>query len=308
MDKHTDVLDISFSTRIGNRFRDYYELCKPRVVMLMILTSMVGMALATPHVVPLSIFILGNVGIALSAGAAAVLNHLVDRRIDAVMLRTQKRPIPQGKISPGRALFFAICLIALSMWILFFYVNVLAAVLTFCSLIGYAGIYTLYLKRATPQNIVIGGAAGAAPPLLGWVCVTGHIAPLALILFLIIFVWTPPHFWALAIHRHEEYAKVNIPMLTTTHGIAYTKRSILLYTLLLCAVTILPFATGMCGWLYLACALVLDGIFLYWSVYLTFSDNKAIPMKTFRYSIWYLMFLFTALLFDHYTSMVKWFH
>lgn len=281
-------------------WRAYLELCKPRVVLLMLLTSVVGMFLATPGWVPLDVLIYGNLGIGLAASSAAAINHLVDQRIDALMSRTQYRPLPSGKITPVQAWSFAAILGIISMVILVTLVNTVTAILSLLTLVGYAGIYTLYLKRATPQNIVIGGAAGAAPPMLGWSAVTGTIDPHSLLLVLIIFVWTPPHFWALAIYRYNDYAKAKIPMLPVTHGIPFTKLSILLYTVLLVAVSVLPFATHMSGLIYLVGALILGGIFVYYAVQLKRSNNPMIAMATFRYSIWYLMLLFVVLLVDHY--------
>ncbi len=281
-------------------WRDYLQLCKPRVVMLMMLTALVGMCLASPGAIPLHALIFGNIGIALAASSAATINHLLERHLDKLMRRTERRPIVQGKISPQHALTFAAILCFASLIILISLVNLLTALLTFITLIGYAGIYTLYLKHATPQNIVIGGLAGAAPPLLGWVAVTGHIDPPSLLLVLIIFAWTPPHFWALAIHRYDDYAKAKIPMLPNTHGIPYTKLNILLYTGLLTAVSTLPFVIGMSGWIYLIIASLLNIRFLYWAIRLMISHQKEIPIHTFRYSIWYLMLLFSAFLIDHY--------
>ena len=281
-------------------WRDYLELCKPRVVALMVLTAIVGMYLATPGQVQWHVLCFATLGIALAAASAAAINHLVDRNIDCMMARTRGRPLPSGRVSPRHAWYLAAVLGVASMLILVCLVNLLTAVLTFLTLIGYAGIYTLYLKRATPQNIVIGGAAGAAPPLLGWVAVTGHLDPQALLLVLIIFVWTPPHFWALAIHRYKEYARANIPMLPVTHGIAFTKLSVFLYTLLLTAVTLLPVTIGMNGWLYLVGALLLDVGFLYWAGVLLWTQRADAALKTFRYSIVYLMMLFIILLIDHY--------
>src|SRR3990167_6397423 len=281
-------------------WHDYLELCKPRVIMLMILSSIVGMCLAIAGFVPWSILLLGNIGIAFSAASAAVINHLLEHHLDKLMQRTQRRPIVQGKITPRHAALFALALAALSMILLITFINTLTALLTFATLIGYAGIYTIYLKHATSQNIVIGGLAGAAPPMLGWVAVTGHIDPPSLLLMLIIFTRTPPHFWALAIHRVEDYAKANIPMLPNTHGIPYTKLHILFYTLLLTIVTLLPFIIQTSGWLYLIAALILDGGFIYWAIRLMISHAKEVPMRTFRYSIWYLTGLFIALLIDHY--------
>ncbi len=281
-------------------WRDYYEMCKPRVVMLMILTSMVGMFLAVPGMVPWDILILGNLGIALVAGSGAVVNHLIDYRVDSVMKRTHNRPIPQGRVDQKQAAFFAAAIGVAGMLILLFWVNPLCAWLTLASFVGYAFIYTGYLKRATPQNIVIGGLSGAMPPLLGWSAVTGTIEPGALILVLIIFAWTPPHFWALAIHRKEEYAKTGIPMLPVTHGEHLTKIHIILYTVIMFLTTLLPYLTGMSGPIYLLAAVVLGLGFLWWSLLLMYKPNASTAMDTFRYSIVYLMVLFVVLLADHY--------
>ncbi len=282
-------------------WRDYYELTKPRVVMLIVFTAIVGMFVSVPGwpgAVPL---VFGTLGIGLASSSAAVFNHVLDARIDIQMMRTRGRPLPQGKLTERSALTFASGLCVISMIILWFVVNPLTAVLTFFSLIGYAVVYTAWLKRATPQNIVIGGAAGAAPPVLGWTAVTNELHSGALLLFLIVFVWTPPHFWALAIARKEEYAKVDIPMLPVTHGDAYTRLNILLYTILLVLVTILPYLIGMSGVIYLLSALVLDAIFLYYAVQMYRDrDDVELPMKTFKYSITYLGFLFAAILVDHY--------
>lgn len=293
-------------SRVMSRFnektplRAYYELCKPRVVALMLLTALVGMHLAVPGWVPWQALVFGTIGIALGAGSAAVLNQLVDQRIDSIMRRTHKRPLPTGQVSTKQALLFSFALGCASMLVLATLVNPLTAVLTLLSLIGYAFIYTMYLKRATPQNIVIGGAAGAAPPLLGWTAVTGQLDPHALLLVLIIFVWTPPHFWALAIYRYKEYAKANIPMLPVTHGVWFTKISILLYTVLLVLVSLLPYLTGMSHWIYLLGASLLGARFIQWCIRLLRSDKPIIAMQTFRFSITYLMLLFVALLIDHY--------
>lgn len=285
----------------GNaHWKDYLELTKPKVVALMILTSVIGMCLATPGWVPLKIFIFGNLGIALCAGSAAVINHVVDRQIDLVMARTHKRPVATGRVEPVQALLFAAAIGLTGMAILIFMINPLTAWLTFASLVGYAVIYTLILKRATPQNIVIGGIAGAAPPLLGWTAVTGQFEGHGLLLVLIIFAWTPPHFWALAIHRKAEYAKADVPMLPVTHGEAYTKLHILLYTLIMVVVTVLPFLTGMSGVLYLLGALALGARFIYWSIVLMRNSRPHAAIKTFKYSITYLMLLFVVLLIDHY--------
>jgi protoheme IX farnesyltransferase len=281
-------------------WRDYLELTKPKVVLLMLITSLVGMFLATRAGVPWTVLLFGNLGIGLCAGAAAAVNHVVDRRIDALMARTYKRPVTTGRVTPTAALGFALLLAVAGMSLLMLFTNALAAWLTLASLLGYAVIYTGFLKRATPQNIVIGGLAGAAPPLLGWVAVTGHLSAEPLLLVLIIFAWTPPHFWALAIHRKAEYAKADIPMLPVTHGEHYTKVHILLYTLVMFAVTLLPYAIHMSGPLYLGCALLLGGRFLYWAWVLYRDSRPHAAISTFKYSIWYLFLLFIALLADHY--------
>ena len=281
-------------------WRDYLELCKPKVVLLMLVTVVVGMYLATPGWVSLPLLGFSLAGIGLSASSAAAINHLVDRRIDAIMDRTKKRPVAHGRISINQALGFALFIGALGLSLLVLFVNTLTAVLTFITLIGYAGIYTGYLKRATSQNIVIGGLAGAAPPLLGWTAVTNQLDPQALLLVLIIFTWTPPHFWALAIYRFEEYRHAKIPMLPVTHGIQFTKFSIYLYTILLLVVSILPFVVGMSSWLYLIGALILGGRFLFWAHRLYTSDKPVVAMQTFRFSIIYLLLLFVFLLLDHY--------
>ena len=284
-------------------WRDYLELTKPRVVVLMLITSLVGMFLATRAGVAWQVLVFGNLGIGLCAGAAAAVNHVVDRRIDSIMARTLKRPVTSGRVSPAAALSFALLLALSGMALLLVFTNELAAWLTLASLLGYAVFYTGFLKRATPQNIVIGGLAGAAPPLLGWVAVTGHISAEPLLLVLIIFAWTPPHFWALAIHRKAEYAKADIPMLPVTHGEHYTKVHILLYTCIMFAVTLLPYAIHMSGLLYLVCAVVLGGRFLHWAVVLYRDSKPHAAINTFKYSIWYLFALFIALLVDHYLIM-----
>jgi protoheme IX farnesyltransferase len=286
-------------------WRDYKELTKPNVVLLMILTSAVGMLMAVPGMVPLDALLLGNLGIALCAGAAAAVNHLVDQRIDQRMARTYKRPVAQGRVGTLQAAAFALVIGSLGMAILLIWVNALTAWLTLASLVGYAFVYTMFLKRATPQNIVIGGLAGAAPPLLGWTAVTGEIHGHALLLVLIIFAWTPPHFWALAIHRREEYAAVDIPMLPVTHGVAFTKLHILLYTIIMFLITLLPYATRMSGPLYLLGAVVLGCGFIYWAVELMRGRNPDAPMETFKYSIIYLMALFVVMLVDHYLFPVS---
>jgi protoheme IX farnesyltransferase len=281
-------------------WQDYLALTKPRVVALIVLTSIVGTLLSTPGLPPLVPLVLGNLGIALAAASAAAINHVLDRRIDARMARTRSRPLPTGHLDLPRALAFAVVLGAASMAILIVWVNALTAALTFASLIGYAIVYTVWLKRATPQNIVIGGAAGAAPPVLGWAAVTNSIDPNALLLFLIIFAWTPPHFWALAIARRSEYAKVDIPMLPVTHGVEFTRLHVLLYTVILVLVTLLPFLTRMSGLIYLAAAIGLNIRFLWHAVVMKFSGREELPMRVFRFSINYLMWLFLALLIDHY--------
>jgi len=281
-------------------WRDYYELTKPKVVMLLVFVAVVGMVLAVPGWPGAVPMIVGTLGIGMAASSAAIVNHVLDARIDIQMSRTHNRPLPQGKLSEANALTFAMILCVISMCLLWFLVNPLTAVLTFCSLIGYAVIYTVFLKRATPQNIVIGGAAGAAPPILGWTAVTGEVHSDALLLFLIIFTWTPPHFWALAIAKKDDYERVGIPMLPVTHGNAFTRNYILLYTILMVLVTIIPYLSGMSGLIYLVAALVLGGRFLYYAIRLKSDTGVELPMKVFRFSISYLMLLFTALLIDHY--------
>ena len=282
----------------------YLELCKPKVVALIVFTAIVGMILAVPGWPPLPEFIAGTVGIALAAGSAAAINHLLDQRIDAVMARTRNRPLPTGQLGVNQVLTFALILAVVSMAVLVIWANTLTAVLTFFSLIGYAIIYTVWLKRATPQNIVIGGAAGAAPPVLGWAAVTGAVDHNALILFLIIYVWTPPHFWALAIHRRQDYAAVDIPMLPVTHGVRFTRWHIFFYTILLVIVTTLPFLTGMSGPLYLSGVTVLNLGFLWYAFRLLRENDERLPMQTFGSSIIYLMVLFVFLLADHYLMMM----
>ncbi|NER62420.1 protoheme IX farnesyltransferase [Pseudomonas sp. MAFF212428] len=281
-------------------WRDYLELTKPKVVVLMLITSLVGMFLATRAGVPWTVLVFGNLGIGLCAGAAAAVNHVVDRRIDALMARTHKRPLAEGRVGPLAALAFALLLAMLGLVLLLTFTNALTAWLTLASLLGYAVLYTGFLKRATPQNIVIGGLAGAAPPLLGWVAITGHVSAEPLLLVLIIFAWTPPHFWALAIHRKQEYAKADIPMLPVTHGEHYTKVHILLYTCVLLAVSLLPYAIHMSGPLYLGCALLLGARFLQWAWVLYRGSRPHAAISTFKYSIAYLFLLFIALLVDHY--------
>jgi protoheme IX farnesyltransferase len=285
-------------------WRDYYELGKPKVVALIVFTAVVGMFLAVPGLPPASALVFGTLGIGLAATSAAAINHVVDRRFDRKMARTMLRPIPTGHLTTTQALTYAAVIGCASMAILWVLVNPLTAVLTFASLIGYAVLYTVWLKHITPQNIVIGGAAGAAPPVLGWTAVTGHVDPYSLLLFLIIFAWTPPHFWALAIARREEYSKAGIPMLPVAYGVEFTRLHILLYTILLCIVTLLPWLTGMTGLIYVVAAVVLGAIFTRHAIALRRDDAPAhLPMTVFRYSINYLMLLFAALLIDHYVDV-----
>lgn len=279
--------------------RDYYELCKPRVIGLILLTAVVGMLLATDEI-PWNALLFGTIGIGLSASAGGVLNQLLERRIDAKMKRTHRRPIPAGQISPQNAAVFASLLALSGLAVLFFCVNKLTAYLTFATLIGYAFIYTVFLKRATPQNIVIGGLAGATPPLLGWTAVTNQVQAGILLLVLLIFTWTPPHFWSLAIARYEEYKEAEIPMLPVTHGIPFTKLCIFLYTVLMVVISILPFTINMSGWVYVIGALILGVVFLRRSYQLYKSTSKHVAMQTFYYSIFYLMLMFLLLLLDHY--------
>jgi heme o synthase len=284
-------------------WRDFMELTKPKVSLLIVFTAIVGMVLASPGMVPLPALVFGTLGIAMASGSAATLNHILDRRIDREMARTRRRPLATGNLRTSQALVFAGVLCVGSMTILWLSAGSLCALLTFGSVIGYAVIYTVWLKHATPQNIVIGGAAGAAPPLLGWVAVTHSIDPQALVLFLIIFTWTPPHFWSLAIARREEYAKAGVPMLPVTHGIPYTRRQILLYTVLLILCTLIPVVIGMSGMIYLSAALVLDARFLYLALAVHRGMRPDLPIRTFRYSITYLMALFGAFIADHYCRL-----
>lgn len=287
------------SESILARWPDFLELTKPRVVALMLITAVIGMCMAVPGFVPWQPLVLGNIGIAFCAGAAAAINHVVDERIDQKMSRTTNRPVAQGRVSQSEAIVFAALLAIFGTALLAVTVNVLTAVLTVASLVGYAFIYTMFLKRATPQNIVIGGLAGAAPPLLGWTAVTGEIHAHGLLLVLIIFAWTPPHFWALAIHRKEEYAAVGIPMLPVTHGNRFTALHILLYTILMFLITLLPYITLLSGWIYAVAATLLGLRFLYWSIEILREKNPDAPMATFKFSITYLMVLFIAMLADH---------
>ena len=285
---------------MNSTIKNYYELCKPNVVLMMLITALVGSLLASKTLAPLSLIAFAMLGIGLCASSAAAINQIIDRKADANMNRTENRPIPQGEVSPVNASIFAFILGSLGATILVIYVNTLTALLTLASLIGYAFVYTVYLKRATPQNIVIGGLAGAAPPLLGWTAVTNSIDPNSLLLVLIIFAWTPPHFWALAIHRKDDYAKENIPMLPVTHGVQFTKLQIILYTIILILVSLLPFVVMMSGILYFISALILGFIFLYYAVRLYFEEDNASAFPTFVYSIYYIFLIFAALLIDHF--------
>ena len=280
--------------------KSYYELCKPNVVYMMLICAFVGMLLAEESVKSFSYLLVALTGIAFCAASAAAINQVIDRKTDASMTRTDQRPLPQGELSVTHASIFALTIGVLGATILFLYVNILTMALTLASLIGYAFIYTVYLKRATPQNIVIGGLAGAAPPLLGWASVTNSIDPYALLLVLIIFVWTPPHFWALAIYRRDEYAKESIPMLPVTHGVVFTKLQIVLYTIILYVVSLLPYVVLMSGEIYLFSALILSSIFLYYSINLYYSSDIEDAMKTFQFSIYYIFLIFLALLIDHF--------
>ncbi len=300
----TKLPSISNTNSIFARWQDYLELCKPKVVALMVFTAIVGMLLADPGNVSIATLIYATVGIGLVASSAAAINHVADTRIDAAMDRTKLRPLPSGALSKSSVLSFAAVIGLMGMAVLIIKINVLTALLTFASLVGYAVIYTMYLKRATPQNIVIGGLAGATPPLLGWTAVTGQIEADGLLLLLIIFTWTPPHFWALALYRKDEYAKVDIPMLPVTHGDDYTRLQITLYTILMSVITVLPFFTGMSGWLYLTCVLVLNAIFLYYAISLQITKNRTKAINTFVYSIIYLMVLFAVLLIDRYLPLL----
>ena len=284
----------------GASWQDYLEMCKPRVVVLMLLCAIVGLFLATPGAVPVSTLVFGSLGIALVAGSAAVVNHIADQHIDAQMARTDNRPVATGRVNNQQAMVFCAVTGLVGMLVLWFFVNPLTAWLNLASWVGYGFIYTMYLKRATPQNIVIGGLFGAAPPLFGWTAVTNSIDPGGLLLVLIIFAWTPPHFWALALERKEEYADVGMPMLPVTHGEAYTRLHILLYTILLVIASVLPFVITMSGPIYLAGALALGAGFLYWAIVLLLNKNEKAPMETFRYSIVYLGALFLLMLVDHY--------
>lgn len=283
--------------------KDLYGITKPKVVMMLVITAMVGMALATPTVPEFATVLLASCGIGFLSAAAAAMNHIVDQKIDAKMARTCNRPIANGRLSNNIALLFSVSLAAIGFLLLYVEINPLTAWLTLASLFGYAVVYTLMLKRLTPQNIVIGGLAGAMPPLLGWTAVTNEIHPHALMLVMIIFTWTPPHFWALAIHRRDDYARVNIPMLPVTHGIAFTKNAVLLYTVILMLVCFLPYLCGMSGWLYLLVSTALNAGFIRYAWLLKFKDDKTIAMKTFTFSIWHLLAMFVVLLVDHFMLM-----
>ena len=280
--------------------KSYYLLCKPNVVYMMLICALVGMLLAEESVSSISRIVIALIGIAFCSGSAASINQVIDRKADASMTRTDQRPIPQGEFSAVHALTFALVIGLIGALILYFFINTLTMILTLASLIGYAFIYTVYLKRATPQNIVIGGLAGAAPPLLGWASISNTVDPYALLLVLIIFVWTPPHFWALAIYRKDEYAKESIPMLPVTHGVAFTKLQIVLYTIILFIVSVLPYIVLMSGWIYLFSAITLSSMFMYYSIKLYYSDDNAFAMKTFNFSIYYIFLIFVALLLDHF--------
>jgi protoheme IX farnesyltransferase len=284
----------------GSRLYQYYQLTKPRVVSLIVFTAVIGMFLAVPGAVPLQAFVFGTVGIALVAGAAAAVNCLVEQKIDGIMARTRGRPLPRGQLSSLQTLAFSGVIGGAGLWLLYNLVNPLTMWLTLATFVGYAVIYTVVLKHLTPQNIVIGGASGAMPPVLGWAAATGEVSADALLLFLIIFAWTPPHFWALALYRKHEYAKAGVPMLPVTHGDQFTRLSVLLYTVILVAVTLMPFATQMSGWIYLASALVLGAMFLRYAIGIYVAYSDALARKTFRFSIVYLAALFSALLVDHY--------
>lgn len=298
-DSNNQQVDIKQSENAN--WRDYLDLCKPKVVALLLLTSVIGVILASPPwQISLLTLITSTIGIGMGAAAGAVINQLVEQESDARMARTENRPLPQGKVSQRNAFIFALLLATGSVFVLTACVNTLTAILTFASMIGYAVVYTMYLKKATPQNIVIGGLAGATPPLLGWTSVTDSIDPHGLLLVLIIYTWTPPHFWALAIHRRDDYAKVNLPMLPVTHGIEFTKYSILAYTILLFLSTLLPYLIYLRGWIYLSAAVLLGGYFFYKVFVLMFSKKENAAISTFVYSINYLMLLFLAMVIDHY--------
>lgn len=301
MIKSTAELSLKDSAKSSKiSWRDYYEITKPRVVALLVLTAIVGMGLSVPGALPWQLLIPATLGIGLLSSAAAAINHIVDQQIDSVMGRTHNRPLPTGKITAANAIVFSTSMAVLGFVLLYLLVNPLTAWLTLCGLVGYSFVYTMYLKRATPQNITIGGLAGAIPPLLGWTAMTNEIHPNALLLVLLIFTWTPPHFWALAIHRKDDYAKVNIPMLPVTHGVSFTTTQILLYTILLFVVGLMPYLVGMSNWLYLIGASTLNIIFFAYAWKLKFSADEQTAMQTFKFSIIHLMLLFVILLADHY--------
>lgn len=287
---------------LTSSWRDYYHLCKARVVMVLLLTAIVGMLLATPDLPSLSLIITATIGIGLCASSAAAFNHVLDRRFDAIMYRTRNRPLPSGKVGAQQAIVFASVIGLLGFSLLYLLVNPLTAYLTLASLIGYAVIYTAFLKRATPQNITIGGLAGAMPPLLGWTAITGTLEANSLLLVLIIFAWTPPHFWALAIHKRDDYSQAGVPMLPVTHGVQFTKVQILLYTLLMITTTALPYVVNMSGLIYLVAISVLNVRFMYFTL-LLFGRDESIPIRMFWYSIRYIMWLFFWLLVDHYVRL-----
>lgn len=289
-----------FTGQIGQEFLKFFPLCKPRVTALIVFTAMIGMFLATPNMVPLGLLFAATLGIGMASGAAAAFNCLIEQKIDAKMARTRGRPLPTGQVTSAQTVIFATLLGGAGLLILYFLVNPLTMWLTFATFLGYAVIYTIFLKPATPLNIVIGGASGAMPPILGWAAVNNVVSPESLILFLIIFAWTPPHFWALALYRRAEYAKVGMPMLPVTHGEEFTRLHILLYTIILFAVALMPYGHGMSGLIYLASALILNIVFMGYAIklYKKYSDQLARSM--FRYSILYLSLLFAALLVDHY--------
>lgn len=295
--------NIQSKSSVFSQWRAYYQLTKPKVILLLLLTAIVGMCLASPGIPQIDLLIWGTFGIGMLSSAGAVFNHCIDHNIDVKMARTKRRPIPQGKVSLAQAVAFGLVLTITGSLLLWLLVNPLTAMLTFASMLGYAVVYTLWLKRATPQNIVIGGIAGAAPPLLGWTAMTGQLDGNALLLVMIIFTWTPPHFWALAIDRVDDYKKTGLPMLPVTHGIEYTKTMILLYTVLLMAVGLLPFLTGMSGWIYFVGSSLINWGFFYVAWQLKFSPKKRSPMSVFKYSITHLMLLFIILLVDHYIGM-----
>ena len=301
-DVHTQTISTSLPRLLVQRSRAFYALTKPRVVSLIVFTAVIGMFLATPDMVDPRVLLAGSVGIALVAGAAAAVNCLVEQKIDALMQRTRWRPLPRGELTPLQTIVFAGAVGGLGLWILVHFVNALTMWLTLATFVGYAVVYTVLLKPATPQNIVIGGASGAMPPVLGWAAVTGHVSTEAMILFLIIFAWTPPHFWALALYRTEDYARSGLPMLPVTHGKAYTRLQVLLYTLILFGVSLMPFAIRMSGWVYLVAAVVLGAMFLVHAlrIFLAYTDHAA--RAAFRFSIAYLAALFAALLVDHYVA------